>query len=646
MVKFGIPFSFSLSLLFVYFSFATLHATVFRVDVSNQGLPGLDGSTRERAFATIQEALNACRPGDSVVVYPGVYFEFLMVKTRGLPDKPIRLLADRVEKNRVILTGAQRPLRCKGGPWDLVDKNLGLFRTPLPFVPTRVLADQVDLPYYPGVEDLKAFRFLLDDYPGHRHGFSWDKENRQLYVRLRADGTYGATDPREALMAVSPTTGGGKWGDEPNGMEGALIQVSAGDSANFVIDGLTFETPGWAAVLSDSSDLTVRNCWFFGCRSAVAGQRPKGGQTPVAHRVIVEQCFFTQYPAFCDIEDTIAREAVAQRKKSEWWQKIMHWQRKGGLPPRSGGVGAAHSYEAGFTRHMGNQWVVRSNHIVEAFEGLSSGSVSRSVDAMIYGNRFERLCDQAVETEDHSRGLRIFENLIVDVFEPFSWQPLDGAPFPGPVYIYDNFILQTPAVSALWEIAGNHGGAFKLGCKDDRNWEGGKMGEQPKDLTAAPGGFWAFHNTISLLRGQWFTSLNIPGRRYQGFYFVNNFVHVTGYSAAPGRTNRETSGLSLDHNLITTAMSNAENPQVLGAATGPFGAVLAGSNFLMGKIDGFSGAVPMANDVAASQCGLSERKFRHREGQSFDIPGCIPTRSLPGAVPFRHQVGPQARDAD
>ena len=38
-----------------------------------------------------------------------------------------------------------------------------------------------------------------------------------------------------------------------------------------MIDGITFETPGAAAVLTYASDVVVRNAWFDGCRFGVFG---------------------------------------------------------------------------------------------------------------------------------------------------------------------------------------------------------------------------------------------------------------------------------------------------------------------------------------------------------------------------------------
>ncbi len=615
-----------------------VQAAVYHVDIKNITKNGLDGQ-RENAFGTIQQAVDRCEPGDTVVVHPGVYHEVVRITRGGTPERYIRILADKVEKDRVVISGAVKEIRSKAIAWECSDASLGLYRIPLSYGPTRVLADRIDVPVYLNLEDLKAFRFLQDDYPGHRHGFAWNKSDGQLYIRLRSDGAYGATNPNDAVMAVSPPPNG-RVADGPNGDKRYLFSIRTPGAACIIIDGFTFEAPGWAAIAAESGDLTVRNCWFYGCRSAVSGERPKGSETRSSDRVVVEQCYFTQYPTFRDIEDTIRSEAEIQKKKSEWWQRIMHWQRKGGLPPKSGGVGADRSYEAGFTKLMGRDWTVRSNYIFEAFEGLSGSSVSRSENARIYANRFERICDQAVESEDHSKGLAIFENLVIDVFEPFSWQPLNGTPFPGPVFIHDNTIVQTPETAAMWEVAGNNGGIFKIGCKDDRNWEGGKMGDIPRDVTEAPGGFWVFHNTVYVPRGQVLTSLNTTGRKYIGFYFFNNIFAAAGFTAAPGRTNRDAPGTVFDHNIAAPVEFDGTAVGPFTNGYGPHGKKYDTASRVFEEVNPAVGSFKIREEIV-SGVGYTERLV---PGTRENIPKQIPLRSTPGALPFRHAVGPQQRE--
>ncbi len=611
---------------------ATAQATLWHVDLKG---PNGDGKSAETALTSIQRAVDLAEPGDTVLIRPGIYYENVILKRGGTAKAPLRLMADAVERDRVILSGAARAIREGKVAWELVDKDSGLYRIPFLYRPTRVLASGVDLQPYPSLADLKAFRFLADNYPGNSHGFAWDPESKNLYVRLRADGRYGATNPNAAVMAVSGPPAGGKWGNEITADENWNLALRFAEEAHVIIDGLTFETPGYAGIYTEAGELTVRNCYFIGCRYGVAGKEPGRGGKGLIDRVTVENCYYTQYPAFTDVEDIVAKYKAEQYTKSEWWQKIMHWQRKGGLPPKSGGVGRAFNYETGLTRGMGAGWIVRYNYLYDVFEGFSAGSTSSSQGAEIYGNRLERICDNAVETENHSRDLRFHNNLIIDAFEPISWQPIDGPPMPGPAYIYDNIVLQTPAVSAMWEVAGNSGGIFKMGIQNRSG-----VGEVAE--SQVPGGFWVTHNTILVTRGRVFTLLTAPTSSYGQFYFANN-VFLTRGIAGANSMNDKGRGIYFDGNLLApSAMPTLPQESYLQRAAlvaGPHGKVFDDPSVVTVAADGH---VTM-KEMEALNVGITTRTVSWN-GLNIEFPALMPLRTVVGAVPFDNsRVGPQPR---
>ncbi|PTY06484.1 hypothetical protein DB346_00945 [Verrucomicrobia bacterium LW23] len=594
--------------------------TVWHVD-SAKGTDSADGRTPGTAFATIQHAVNLAQPGDTVLLLPGIYYENVAITQGGTEAAPLRIKADRVEKNRVTLTGAVRSLRDKRGGWEMVDQALGMYRVPLAHKPTRVLADQVDLLPYPSLDDLEAFRFIADDYPGHKHGYAWDEKTNHLYVRLRADGKYGATDPNNASMAVAPPAGKGSLGRTPAGPGDFLIAVKMEGAAHIILDGITFETPGIAAVQTSAGDLTVRNCWFYGCRSAITSAQLSQPKLLPA-RVTVEQCYYTHYPAFSDVADTIRDEAARQAAKPESWQRLMHWQRKSGNLPVSRGIGSPYSYESGFIYRMGKDWIVRHNHFYEVFEAFSSGSAALSTGARIYGNRFERICDNAVETEEHAADMHIYGNQIIDVFEPFSWQPRSGIPLPGPIYIYDNIITETPEFTELWAKANFTGGVFKLGVGSDRMWNMKAMANLPRNVVEAPQGFWATHNTMIVPRGRLVTALNPPGRAYRGFVFLNNIVAARSMFSHKGIP----PGMVFDYNAVACLRPDPpeqENTYCI-ATAGPNGKVFATAADLK--------EIP----------GATSRLLTLPDASTLTIPEEAPLRSAAGALPFQATPGPQA----
>ncbi len=69
------------------------HLTAFTTyHVSTAGSNGNPG-TQSQPFRTIQRAVDAAAPGDSLVVHAGVYSEVVVIKTSGRAGQPIRLLS-------------------------------------------------------------------------------------------------------------------------------------------------------------------------------------------------------------------------------------------------------------------------------------------------------------------------------------------------------------------------------------------------------------------------------------------------------------------------------------------------------------------------------------------------------------------------
>lgn len=615
-------------LFFSHFLFASPEDPVTWHVGTASGSDSADGRTPATCFGSIQQGVDAAQPGDTVLIHPGIYFENVILKRGGTPEKPIRVMADQVGEGRVVLTGAVRSIRQAKTKWKLADPSLGLYRIPFEYRPTRVLASGADLLPYPSLEDLKAFRFVADDYPGAWSGFAWDAASHALYVRLRSDGAYGPISPNEATMAVSPPPAGGRYGNLITRDDNWNLALRFKGAAHVIIDGITFETPGMTGVYSDADDLTVRNCWFFGCRFGVTGREPEGPKPPI-DRVMIEQCYYTQYPAFSDAEDVLRQSGGKKSSNPKLASMPLHWQRKAGLLALSGGVGAVYNYETGLTRAMGTGWVIRRNYVYEAFEAFNAGSVSSSAGADIYENRFERICDNVVETEQHAKDLRFHDNLILDAFEPFSWQPQSGAPLPGPIYIYGNTVWQTPECPLI-------GGAFKIGASD-RNWENGKMGEVPRTKSEAPGGFWVVNNTVLLPGGRALTLLNLPNRRYAGFFFLNNVFYVRSITTQKKPLTADACGLVLDGNVVAPGQEPATESQPFSEQAallaGKSGQVLTRAQFKVSGLE--SSGRPLFETAATLPSPIPNL--------TVPMPDTLPRSPHAGAPTREFSVGPQPR---
>jgi hypothetical protein len=494
-------------------------ANVWHVDV-NKGKDSNSGFTKEKSFKTIQHAVDLTRPGDTIIIYQGVYFENIKITTSGTKALPIKIMADKVENGHVIITGAHKKIRKGILKWKLVDPELQMYSIPLDYKPVRVLADNIDLLPYPTLNDLKAFKFHKNNYPGYEHGFAWSEPEKKLYLRIRSDLKYNhSVNPNELIIAVAPPTGGGKFGNLKNNFDNFNISLLMNESANVIIQGITFETPGIGGVYIKASNVTIRDNWFYGCRTGVAGNRSDKIIESRSDNIIVEYNYFTQFPTYTDAEDLIISGKYNLKSKNKAHHDIFHWQRKGNFPV-GGGVGRHYAYEVGFVMNMGENWIIRNNHLFEVFEGISASANHHSKNTLITNNIFERINDNGVETENHAKNMMISNNIFIDVYEDISWQPLNVINLPGPVYIFNNIMYQSVKATKIWEITKNWSGSFKFGTKN-KYWNKEYSKYQNIDV---PGGLWIIHNTIVKPRGRLITYLNDPKWPLSNIHFLYNDI--------------------------------------------------------------------------------------------------------------------------
>jgi hypothetical protein len=448
---------------------------------SEKGSDFNDGSTPGKAWKTIIHAAAEILPGDHVIVAPGVYRGGIQVLAKGKPGAPIIIEGDAIEGSTII-TLADSDIRDRNLHWYLEDKITGLYSIDCKEgTPARVLYSGIDLYPYSSIEALNTFS--INGEAGPRHGHYYDSLKKKLYVRLHADGKYGSSNPNDHLMAVAPPTG--------NRFDGTLVSqsshygigiIGAGD-AHIIIDGFTFETPGVAGVYTEANYVKIKHSWFQGCRTGVAGNYkdrtttdPEGKDyfslryDPAAldlsaSHVTIEYCDYHQIPSFDDAFDLMEEltNETGEKKVDNSALYKSFWHRKSvgnGLP------NDLYKYEIGIAARIGSDWIIRNNYIHDSFEGLSCHSVSASRGLMVEYNLFERLLDNAVETEDHASNMHIYRNVIVDVFMPFSWQPIRGTPWPHSIFFTENIIYNTPEYQNLWKDMGfQKRGIFKIGVK-------------------------------------------------------------------------------------------------------------------------------------------------------------------------------------
>ena len=505
-----------------------------------------DGSSADTALRSFVKAASVLSAGDTLHIAPGVYFGQAEINNAGTPERPIRILGHPQPGAPVIITAADQQLREKKRKWKLVDEKLQLYRVKFPHNPARILYSGTDLLPYPSVALLKKFQFL-NEYPGNPHGFAYDPEEQMLYVRLRADGRYGSSNPNDHVMAVAPPNAAGYNGHHIWKKEHANLLITPAEPVYVEISDVTFETPGAAAIITRGDRLTVRNVRFDGCRFGVWGVS-RSGREKYPAEITLDGCYYHHFPAFDDMVEIIRqyRNTPTAARHAFYW-----WQRKGMQADRA----VMKNYETGIAGGIGRDWIVRNCRFENVFEGFSAWGNSNSVNLLIENNTFRKVVDNAVEAENHAAHLTIRNNRFIDVFEPVSWQPLDGMPWPGPVFVYNNLFVQTPAVKDLWPWKP---GAFKIGAVP-RNWTTPRMGGLKKNemvgpfskrFVAVPGeGFVAYNNTIYYPYGYFMTLPHATAGPEKcelvNFRFFNNLIAVDTFA----KENFDGSLMEFDNNI-------------------------------------------------------------------------------------------------
>jgi hypothetical protein len=453
-------------------------------------------------FRTLMRAAKVVDPGDAVLAHPGVYFEHVKLERGGTASAPITFRSvDGPAKT--VITGANRELREGKLTWEAVDEAGGLYRVPMAEAPATVLCDELNLYRYPSLGELRAF--VVNDValqkkpgPGPKHGFSW--EAGFLYVRLRPDGKDGDRHPNAHVVKASPPRGQGFRGDEIDSRLRTNFSTFTEGPSHVVIEGFTFESPGFCGIYVRHGNVTVRDCRFLGCRTGVRGwDRPEKKPRNLSEDVIVERCQFSEHPMYADVAEIIRETVELPSEERAKLARFFWWHRKGG----------PYSSELGLVTAAGRRWQIRDNSIHDVLDGLSFMALSWSEDCVVSGNRFERIVDNAIEAENHAQRLRVSGNTVVDCFEPFSYQPLDKEPWPSEIIFEGNTVSFTAEGASLW---GDRRTGWRPGCVKIF---------VPDGLTEVPGGLLLRKNVVLFPTGS-VMSVNRAAIGLRGVRFEDN----------------------------------------------------------------------------------------------------------------------------
>ncbi|MES2507834.1 MAG: hypothetical protein V4599_14100 [Verrucomicrobiota bacterium] len=581
---------------------------------SGGGDDSRDGLSLATAFSSLQHAAARIEPGDEVILHPGVYFGPVTIRRHGKKEAPVIFRADKIAKNRVVLTGADPAVLRQQGVWKLEDERLHLYSTNDAGEECgRVLYSGTDLYPYSTLEGLKSF--VTEAGPGPLHGHFHDEAAGKLYVRLHASGRYGSTDPAAHRMAVGRRDGFG-------------ITLLGKGPGHIVIEGITFETPGDSAVYTETSCVTVRDCWFFGSPYGVRGtnkgraQDTSAGPYDTASEVVIEHCEYTEVSSFEDVNDLLRAHQAGKAGQKAEWSDIWHRKTTGkyGLPANK------KNYENGIAVRVGRGWRISHNHIHDCFEGLANDGLDLSVDTWIHDNVFARICDNAIETENHARDVRIFRNVFQDVLEPVSWQPLGGPPWPGPVWFYQNVVVNTPEMAVLWGNPPHETrGVFKMGISL-KNWHDGKSaGVSKSDLAAPEPGLLFFNNTVFFPGGRLFSLLGSREVPVANVLFANNRIATDFVASRSPESDLKPGHFEFSNNTVVNCRGAEE-------VAGKGGAVVADMD-AMGWIN------PTGQDFRRKPGAVLANQGPQIPGQDAALPdsGAL----MPGDTWYPPHVGPR-----
>lgn len=657
------------------------YASEYYVDAAN-GNDSADGS-KEAPFATVQKAADSVSAGDTVYVLPGIYYGPVNLTAKGTKNAPITFKAVSQNDGDTIITNANKAIREYDGDdlWTLYDEENNIWVTdytvqknahidkadPEWLFPSRLLIDNIDLTPYESLDYMKERIYLKQDsgyMPGYPQGYYYDHSAHKLYLRLRTDGKYGSSDPNDYTVKVAPSYyqyisvsggwGGGGWCGNAMGRdsynfcvgeyEGSLADVRTRAPSYYVtIDGFTFETPGFAGVFLRSSDVTVKNCFFRGCRTAVRGaSRLRYSDLIYSDNILIENCDYMQYPTFDDAVDLvneyvdkdktlISKDYSTGDEESYDLMQYFWWQRKGISPSKKSDsdfqFNKQFNYEAGsFTNYMGTNWTIRYNYIHDCFDGFScmsmlqyalgTGEEIGSQYIKIYGNTFERCLDNAIEFENHGKDVRFYENKLINNFVPISWQPLGGTPWPTNLRVYRNIIHNTRDFNEFWEFkAGYKPAIFKFGTPNE-------LDDGVTAFVAEDEGFWIFNNTIVAPGARLFTNVSGSGRSgipFDNFRFVNNAVVCDVFDKGNGIASlmyNYSSGIEFSNNFF--ALDNMKQYSYVGDTVTENGGAVLDSPESMGfqKITRLELNPVLKSDSPLIGAGIADR---HEPDMSRDV---------------------------
>jgi len=386
----------------------------------------------------IQKALDAAKPGDTIVLKDGVYYQSVVITRGGTTGKPVTLKA--ANGGGATISGAVPPEQAKL-KFELVEGDL--YKAAVPHRVWWVMIGPRNLVNYGNLSYLSQFQFPDQSGGGLKRcapeGFAW--QDGMLYIRLEKKA-----NPNDAAIEISRLTGGHTsaepefakrihWAPD-TGFDvpgtGHLFCETLGlitvKADNVVIEGLRLHMGVGAAVIVHGNDVTVRDCYITGSHIGIyqpdvvkipphesPGHRPIGRANRTARGLTVEYCEFNASPGY-------------ELCRRGFW----------------GGLYAA-NISGVFMNYGGPRSVVRHNWIYDSsqdhLQPRGNGTISPADASEIAYNLIQNCADDPIEFDSATpMNLRVHHNVILDGMCLLSLCPVMG----GGLTIDHNIFYNSP----------------------------------------------------------------------------------------------------------------------------------------------------------------------------------------------------------
>jgi len=377
----------------------TYHADPERGDDAGEGTPA-------RPWRSLAASIPRLRPGDSLVLRGGTYFESgVRIDVAGLPDAPIEIRSHPGEV--AVVDGGFREFRRPGNAdWEVVDADRGIYRSTRAYPRARRVhaylrhaGRSYHLVPYERLGHLVTANQRASDgdvYVGQ--GLAWSPSDGRIYVRLVPGelqellGYEGPPrlDPRDAELSV--------FGD------GAVVTFGPG-AAHVVWDGVGVAHRNQALEFASASHhVTVRNAALL------------GGRTHVMIRDGAHDLLFDGV----EILDSVPRWIA--------WKDV-----KSASKPAHGLQGAAFAIE-GASHHV----EIRNSRIEGSFDAVDATGSPHHLH--VHHNVFRWIRDDVLQLGSSGHHYHVHHNLMAPVSKGVSAHGSGSAPQPGTFWIHHNVI--------------------------------------------------------------------------------------------------------------------------------------------------------------------------------------------------------------